>query len=461
MDVNKQRILVIEADKALQQQLHGMLQDYEVLLAGSRREGLALSRRISPGVVLLGLELSPNADSAAEGLAALEEIRLFSPETRVIALSPAGDRPTAIEAMHLGAQDVYPKNPLDLDSLRISVDRALHQYVLGMEGKRLQGDLHPSLLPAISCSSPSMIELCKLAQRVAPSDFAILLCGEIGTGKGRLAEAIHRLSGRDEAAYVAINCAASSEESFESEVFGVDKTDADGNALLQIGKIERADTGTLFLDQVDRLSLAEQKMLMFFFETGSIKRVGSEQRVDVTTRVICSTHRNLGDMVAAGTFREDLYYRIKVVTLDVPPLRERQGDAVLLAQAFTNRFSDEFKQKSKSLSRDAITALEAYHWPGNVRELENRIKHALIVSSGALITEADLDLPHGKTKPLSMNLKEAREETERRTLLRALAETRHNISDTADLLGVSRPTIYKLLEKFNIEPTLLQGTDDR
>jgi two-component system NtrC family response regulator len=372
-----------------------------------------------------------------------------APETKVIVVTGDNERANAVEAVSLGAYDYYQK-PVEPDTLRFIVDRAYHVYELEAENRRLQQSHAPLPLEGVVAGSPQMLEVCRMVERVAPTDVTVLLRGGSGTGKERIAQAIHRMSRRSAERIVAINCAAIPASLLEAELFGYEKGAFTGAMTQKIGRIERANGGTLFLDEIGDLPLELQAKLLRFLQERTIERLGGQAEVAVDTRIICATHRNLERMIEEGAFREDLYYRISDVALHIPALKDRDGDAILLAKIFVDRFNAELNcSPRKVLSKDAILAIEAHAWPGNVRELEGRIKRAIIMAAGNQITAADLDLQGNDSEPLPTNLKQAREEAERRVVLRAMAQCNNNISDAANLLGVARPTVYKLIDKYN------------
>ncbi len=449
MASDKKRLLVVEDDKGLQRQLRWVFRDYEVFLASNRSDGVAALRRVQPGVVLLDLGLPPNPGCAVEGVTTLKEMLAHAAETKVIVVTGDNDRANAVEAVSIGAYDYYQK-PVEPDTLRFIVDRAYHVYELESENRRLQQSHAPLPLEGVVASSPQMLEVCRMVERVAPTDVTVLLRGGSGTGKERIAQALHRLSPRAKEKIVAINCAAIPASLLEAELFGHEKGAFTGAMTQKIGRIERAHGGTLFLDEIGDLPLELQAKLLRFLQERQIERLGGQAEVAVDTRIICATHKNLERMIEEGTFREDLYYRISDVTLHIPALKDRDGDAILLAKILVDRFNAELNcSPRKMLSKDAIAAIEAHAWPGNVRELEGKIKRAIIMAAGNQITVADLDLQSSDGDPLPTNLKQAREEAERRVVIRAMAQCNNNISDAANLLGVARPTVYKLIDKYN------------
>ncbi len=446
---DKKKLLVVEDDRGLQNQLRWAFEEYEVLLAGNRAEGMAFLRREQPGVVLLDLGLPPDPGGVTEGMATLKEILSLAPETRIIVITGDNDRANAIEAVSLGAYDFYQK-PVDPNVLGLIVERAYRVYELEAENKRLQLNNRESPLQGIIASSPQMLEVCRLVERVAPTDVTVLLLGASGTGKERFAQAVHALSPRSDEKIVAINCAAIPENLLESELFGHEKGAFTGATAQHVGKIERADGGTLFLDEIGDLPHELQAKLLRFLQERVIERVGGRKEIPVDTRIICATHQNIQQMIDEGRFREDLFYRISEITIKIPMLREREGDAVLLAKAFVERFNEEMGGPRRTLGKEAITAIESYAWPGNVRELESKVKRAMILADGGQISAADLELANVDGEPLPINLRQVREDAERRVVHRALVQCDFNISDAAQVLGVTRPTLYKLLEKYQL-----------
>ncbi|TGD71866.1 PEP-CTERM-box response regulator transcription factor [Mangrovimicrobium sediminis] len=442
-------LLVVEDDRGLQNQLRWAFEDYAVALAGNRDEAIAILRREQPGVVLLDLGLPPDPGGVSEGFATLREILSLAPETRIVVVTGDNDRANAIEAISLGAYDFYQK-PVDPEVLGLIVERAYRVYELEAENKRLQLNQKESPLEGVIASSPQMLEVCRMVERVAPVDITVLLLGASGTGKERIAQAIHARSPRGSKNIVAINCAAIPDTLLESELFGHEKGAFTGATSQHIGKIERAHGGTLFLDEIGDLPLELQAKLLRFLQERVVERVGGRKEIPVDTRIICATHQNVLQMIENKTFREDLYYRISEISIRIPPLRERDGDAVLLAKAFLERFNQELGGPRRVLGKDAIEAIEAYAWPGNVRELESKIKRAMIISDNGQIAAADLELADVEGEPLPINLKQVREDAERRVVWRALVQCDHNISDAAQVLGVTRPTLYKLLEKYQL-----------
>jgi len=447
----KDKLLVVEDDLGLQSQLKWSFEDFDVAVAEDRDEALARLRRLEPAVVTLDLGLPPDPGGVSEGFGLLEEILRLAPDTKVIVVTGHNDRTNAMRAVAMGAYDFYEK-PIDPDLLVITIRRAVRLFHIEQENRRLQAVHGGSALQGLIASSPEMLKVCRTVEKLAPTDVSTLILGESGTGKEVLVKALHNLSDRSEKRLVAINCAAIPEALLESELFGYERGAFTGAAKTTPGKIEVANGGILFLDEVGDLPQPLQAKLLRFLQERVIERIGGRTEIPVDVRVICATHRTLPELIEAGDFREDLYYRINEATVVVPPLRERQGDSLLLARAFLERFTAELKRPVKGFTPQAITAIEGYHWPGNVRELENRVKRAVIMADGAQISLEDLELPapDEAADQEPFNLREVREKAESHAILRALARTDHNVSKTAELLGVTRPTLYNLMKKYGV-----------
>ncbi|MBN8762456.1 MAG: PEP-CTERM-box response regulator transcription factor [Thiobacillus sp. 63-78] len=446
----KQKILLVEDDPGLQKQLKWSLSDYELVIAADRDSAIAQLRRHEPPVVMLDLGLPPDVDGATEGLAALQQILSLAPSTKVIVVTGNLDRSNAVKAIHLGAYDFFQK-PFDPDVLALMIARALHVQALETENRMLAARQAGSALQGLITSSEPMLKICRTIEKVAPANATVLLLGESGTGKEVLARGIHELSPRAGKRFVAINCAAIPDTLLESELFGYEKGAFTGAAKQTIGRIEYANEGTLFLDEIGDLPMPLQAKLLRFLQERVIERLGGRGEIPVDVRVVCATHRDLADMIREGSFREDLYYRLSEISVKIPPLRERPGDAVLLAQAFLERYAREQGRNLRGFTADALGALEAHAWPGNVREMENLIKRATIMAEGNQITAVDLGLEPSHAEPLPFNLRQARESAERLAVSRALAHSDGNIAQAAELLGITRPTLYDLMAKIGMK----------
>jgi len=444
------KLLIVEDDPGLQGQLRWSFEGFEVEVAADRNAALAQLRRFEPSVVTLDLGLPPDPGGTSEGFATLQEILALAPDTKVIVVTGHNDRNNAVRAIGFGAYDFYEK-PIDPDLLNLVLERAVRLYHLEQQNRQLEEQRAAMPLEGLIAASPEMLKVCRSIEKLAPTDVSTLLLGESGTGKEVLVKALHRLSDRADKRLVAINCAAIPENLLESELFGYEKGAFTGATKTTPGKIEHADGGMLFLDEIGDLPLSLQAKLLRFLQERVIERVGGRREIEVNVRVVCATHQDLLEQIKEGVFREDLYYRVNEATIIVPPLRERQGDAVVLARAFLQHFMQELNLPAREFSKAALEAIEHYSWPGNVRELENRVKRALVMADEMQITPDDLELSDLDVEVEPFNLRVVREEAERRAVLRALNHTDNNVSRTAEMLGVTRPTLYNLVRKYNIE----------
>jgi two-component system NtrC family response regulator len=439
----------VEDDPGLQSQLKWCFDGYEVQVAGDRESALALIRRTESPVVTLDLGLPPDPANVSEGMVVLQEILALSPKTKVIVVTGNDDHEHALAAIDLGAYDFYQK-PIDPDVLKIIIDRAYNLYALEEENRTLINK-QQSPLDGVVASSPEMLDVCRVIEKVSPTDITVLLLGESGTGKEVLARSLHMMSERSKKPFVAINCASIPETLLESELFGYEKGAFTGANKKTLGKIETADGGTLFLDEIGDMPLNLQAKLLRFLQERVIERIGSREEIPVDVRVVCATNQNLSEMIQAGSFREDLFYRISEVTIDIPPLKDRTGDAVLLAWWFLDKYAAMGKKKTTGFSKSALQAIEDYSWPGNVRELENKIKRAVVMAEGTQITADELLLNVTEEGGMPLNLREVREKAEAKAILRALNYVKGNVSKAAELLGVSRPTLYDLINKYDLK----------
>lgn len=449
IETNK-KLLVVEDDPGLQNQLRWCFDSYDVVMAGDRISALEQVRRHQPPVVTLDLGLPPDANGISEGLATLEEIVAQSPDTKVIVVTGQNDRENAVRAIGSGAYDFYHK-PIDAEILGLIVNRAYRLSELEMENRALVQQKIDLPVEGVVACSPAMIKVCRTVEKVAPSDASILLLGESGTGKELCARSLHVLSARSSGRFIAINCAAIPENLLESELFGYEKGAFTGAAKQTSGKIEYANGGTLFLDEVGDLPMPLQAKLLRFMQERVVERIGGRQEIPVDVRIVCATHQDLPGKIKAGTFREDLYYRISGMTIAIPPLRDRTGDTLLLARVFLENFCRQEGRSRLSFSKDALVAIESYAWPGNVRELQNRVKRAVIMAEGKQVNASDLELDTAMVDSRTFNLRELRERAEREAISRALSHTGGTIAQAADLLGVSRPTLYDLVRKLNLK----------
>jgi len=442
-------LLIIEDDPALQQQMRWAFDQYETVVAIDRESAITQLRRHEPAVVTMDLGLPPNPDDPTEGLALLEMIHTLAPDTKVIVLTGQNDRANALRAIALGAYDFCAK-PFEPDLLAVSIDRAFRIHELQEENRRLQSQQPSSALSGILTRDPEVQRICRMVEKVAATSATVLVVGDSGTGKELVARALHELSPRRASRFVAINCAAIPETLLESELFGYEKGAFTGANKQTLGKIEVAAGGTLFLDEIGDLPMSLQAKLLRFLQERVIERVGGRQEIPVDLRVVCATHRALRERIAAGSFREDLYYRVAEIVIELPPLRARAGDAVLLAHSFARRFAEEQHRGAMTLLADAIAAIDAHAWPGNVRELENVMKRAVIMAEGTTIGAADIGLPAADEDASMLNLRQVRDEAEKRAIQRVLGRVDGNLSKAAEMLGVSRPTLYHLMHRYGL-----------
>jgi two-component system NtrC family response regulator len=448
----KPRLLIVEDDETIQTQMKWALaQDYEVFLAGDRAGALEILRQEKPTVVTLDLGLPPNPAQPDEGFATLSDILAEDCLIKVIIITGQGQKDHALKAIKEGAYDFFNK-PIDIEELRVVLNRVSHVSQLERENQLLQQQMAGQPFAEMLGLSPQMEEVFANIRKVAPTDASVLITGESGTGKELVARAIHRYSNRIGGPFVVINCGAIPENLLESELFGHEKGSFTGAHMQRKGRIEMAQGGTLFLDEIGELPLGLQVKILRFLQEQTIDRIGGRVQITIDARVMAATNQDLKQAVAKGRFREDLFFRLGVINVALPPLREREGDLMLLANVFLQRYAQECKKKITGLTQKAVEAINQYDWPGNIRELENRIKRAVIMTEGSKINPLDLELDmkstHGKYQGLA--LKEAREAMEKDLIQKTLQRNKGNITQTADELGISRPTLYDLMEKLKI-----------
>jgi two-component system NtrC family response regulator len=450
VSTSKPKLLIIEDDPGLQKQLKWSLDDYDVVVAGDRESALAQLRRHEPAVCTMDLGLPPDPDGATEGLATLQSILALAPDTKVIVLTGNQDRAHAVQAIAMGAYDFHQK-PCEPELLSLVIKRAFFLHGLQQENRRMQQSQVDSPLNGIISRDPGMLKVCRQVEKVAPSSATVMVLGESGTGKEVIARALHQGSPRAKERFTAINCAAIPETLLESELFGYEKGAFTGAVKQTKGKVELAHGGTFFLDEVGDMPMPLQAKLLRFLQERVIERVGGHEEIPVDVRIVCATHQNLRELAKSGRFREDLYYRLSEIVLTLPPLRQREGDAVLLAQHFKNRFCAQEGRGNMHFSTDALAQISHHEWPGNVREMENIIKRAVIMADGPAITADDLGLSGAPVDEQPFNLRQVRDEAEYRAIVKALAQVEGNIVKASELLGVSRPTLYDLMERHAIK----------
>jgi two-component system, NtrC family, response regulator len=444
------KILVVDDDEQILKQIQWAFSEYyEVFLAGDRLKALEIFRKEQTPVVLLDLGLPPHPREAIEGLAALEEILAENTMAKVIIVSGNSERQNALRAVELGAHDIFPK-PVDLDELSVVLKRVFKR--LQLERESLEEHSLATHVPFEDMigTSQQMQEVFSSIRKVAKTDLPVLILGESGTGKELAALAIHNLSKRKDGPFAAINCGAIPDNLLESELFGHEKGSFTGATSQRRGKLEYAKGGTLFLDEIGDLAPMLQVKILRFLQERVIERVGGRESISVDSRVVAATNQDLRTAVKENKFREDLFFRLAVVTINLPPLRDRGNDTIEIATHLVHVFSQELHIPPKKFTKQAFEAIKAHKWPGNVRELQNRIKRALVLSEGPVISAAELELDDHMEPHAKPTLKEVKEGVERGVISKALQENSGNISRTAKALGISRPTLYELLTRYRI-----------
>jgi two-component system NtrC family response regulator len=451
------KILIIEDNPDIQNQMKwGLSKELSVLQAKDRKSALKLFEKNLPKVVTLDLGMPPDEEGIKEGFACLKEIMGKDPSTKIIVITGNNDRENALKAIQLGAYDYYLK-PIDMEAIKVTVKRAFYLSEIENENRNLHMILEKDIgFAGMIGQSPGMIKVFDTIKKVSTTDATVLITGESGTGKELVAKAIHAGSSRDKGLFIAINCGAIPETLLESELFGHEKGSFTGAYALKKGKVEFADKGTLLLDEISELSPLLQAKLLRFLQEKKIQRVGGLSDIEIDVRIVAATNLDLQEAIKQGRFREDLFYRLSVITLNLPPLRERGQDIKLIANAFLERYKAAFRKKINGLSTSALRAMENYSWPGNVRELENKLQRAIILSDNSFIEPHELGL--AKEPPAariqkrheSVSLKEARKRLEINLIETALEKHRGNIKHAARELGISRPTLYDLITKYHL-----------
>ncbi len=445
------KLLIVDDEEDICTQMKWALaQDYQVFLAGDRERAMEVVGKEKPPVVTLDLGLPPRPANVEEGFVTLSEMLSVDSFIKVIIITGRGEKEHALKAVGEGAYDFLYK-PVQIDELKVVLKRAFYIASLEREHYFLQRQIGEEGFQGMLGGSHQMQEVFSTVRKVANTDAPVLIVGESGTGKELVAQAIHRMSLRKEGPFIVINCGAIPETLLESELFGYEKGAFTGAHIQRKGRIEAARGGTLFLDEIGGLSLGLQVKLLRYLQEQVIERIGGREQIRVDARVITATNRDLKQAMKTGAFREDLYFRLAVVSIQMPLLRDREGDILMLAKAFLNRYAEEAKRKITGFTNQAMRAIESYSWPGNVRELENRIKRAVIMAEGNKISPADLELGMQHARDEYLNLKEAREAMEKEMIQKALTKTKDNVTRAAETLGISRPTLYELMEKLGIE----------
>jgi two-component system NtrC family response regulator len=445
------KLLIVDDDEEIRTQMKWALaKDYEILLAGDRSSAVDLFRSENPASVLLDLGLPPHPGSSEEGLAALSELLALDRFAKIVVVTGQSEKKIAMSAIGAGAYDFLCK-PVEMDELNVLLKRCFHISQLEKDFAAMQNSLGGESLEGIVGSSPKMRPVFDLIRKVATTDAPVLVLGESGTGKEMVARAIHNKSARRNAGFIAINCGAIPENLLESELFGHERGAFTGAHAQRIGRIEMANGGTLFLDEIGEMPPTLQVKLLRFLQEQTIERVGGREEIRVNVRVIAATNADLKKNMAEGKFREDLYYRLAVVQMSLPPLREREDDVLALAKFFLRRFAAEANRPELAFDPDALRALSKHVWPGNVRELENCVRRSVIMAEGTRLKVRDLELnAAGIEINGAVTLKEARETVERQMVQQALQKNAGKITRAAAELGLSRPTLYELMEKLGI-----------
>ncbi|MGH7995402.1 MAG: PEP-CTERM-box response regulator transcription factor [Opitutaceae bacterium] len=447
----KPKLLIVDDDEEIRTQMKWALAaDYEIALAGDRGSALEAFRSARPPVVLLDLGLPPKPGAPDEGLATLAELSAMDSLAKVVVITGQGEKEIALQAIGNGAYDFLGK-PLEMDELKALLKRCFYVSRLEREYREMQERIEGDGFEGLLGTSPSMQAVFNSIRKVATTDAPVLILGESGTGKEMTARAIHHRSNRKDGPFVAINCGAIPETLMESELFGHEKGAFTGAHTQRKGRIENADGGSLFLDEIGDIPLALQVKLLRFLQERVIERVGGRQEIQVETRVIAATNADLKKKMAESVFREDLYYRLAVVQIVLPPLRERGEDVTLLARSLLHRYAEETGKPGISFGPEALRAIRSYTWPGNVRELQNRVKRGVIMSGNRRVTAQDLELAAAASGGSATSLKDAREAVEREMITEALRKHSGKITAAAADLGVSRPTFYELMEKLAIQ----------
>jgi two-component system NtrC family response regulator len=454
----KPKLLIVEDDEGIASQYRWAFPEYELFITHNRQQALAVAQKELPDVALIDLGLPPDADGVSEGFATLEQVQRVVSDIKAIVVTGNGEKPNALRAVSIGAYDFCEK-PIEIQVLRTIVDRALRLRRLEEENKRLAAVPQHSPIERIITANDAMLKVCRDIEKLAAANVPVLLLGESGTGKEALAHALHELGPRTKQPFVAINCGAIPENLLESELFGHERGAFTGAVKQTIGKIESANKGTLFLDEIGDLPHPLQVKLLRFLQDQVIERIGGRHRIQVDVRIVSATNVGLEERVQSGAFRNDLFYRMNSVTVRIPPLRQRGGDVMLLANYFFSRYSREFGRTMKGFNDRAVAAISSHGWPGNVRELENRMKRAVIMAEGKLLDAADLELEPAQDDGIGLDLRSARTRAEREVIQIALARSNGTLSTAARLLGVSRPTLYGLMELHGIEVEPTRGFD--
>jgi two-component system NtrC family response regulator len=446
----KPKLLIVDDDEEIRAQMRWALtSDYDVILAGDRESALQAFKDNHPLVVLLDMGLPPRPADPEEGLAALTELIALDRLLKVIVVTGQSEKGIGLRAIGGGAYDFMAK-PVEMEELKMLLKRVFHVVQLECEIRDMQQVARPDIFEGMLGTSAVMRSVFDSIRKVATTDAPVLLLGESGTGKEMAAQAIHQSSPRKKGPFIPINCSAIPETLLESELFGHEKGSFTGAHVQREGRFETAIGGTLFLDEIGEIPLPLQVKLLRFLQEQCIERVGGRETIPIDARVITATNADLNKAMAEGTFREDLYYRLAVVKILLPPLRDRETDSQLLAKFFLQRFAQQAGKAGLTFDREAMRAVKCNPWPGNIRQLENCIHRAVIMAEGKQLTIGDLELPAGTPASTATSLKEAVENFEREMILRALRKHDGKVAPASVELGLSRPTLYDLMKKLGI-----------
>ena len=422
--------------------------DFQVLFAHDRPQAMELAVKERPAIAIMDLGLPPDPDGVSEGFATLDGIARRVPDMKVIVATSHGDRSHALRAVAAGAYDFCEK-PIEIGVLSTIVSRSLKLHRLEHENRQA-AEIASSPIRDIVTADPGMMKVCREIEKLAATSVAVLLTGEDGTGKEVLARALHDLGPRAAGPFVSLHCGTTPEALLESEIFGHERWAFSGALSQTPGKIEAAAGGTLFLDEIGELPRAVQVKLLRLLRDGVFERVGGREAVPADVRIVTATATDFDAALEQGSFNGDLYYRVTAVRVRVPPLRDRGGDAALLARFFLGEFARAFGRSVRGLSEDALKAIATHAWPGNIREMENRMKRAVVMAETRMVTAADLELAPGVEDMTAYDLRAARARAERDVVQRALARSNGTLATAAKLLGVSRPTLYSLLDSHGL-----------
>jgi two-component system NtrC family response regulator len=459
--MKEHKILVVDDEEWIRNQMKWALsKEYEVLLAGDVDLAMRIIAKEKPEVIMLDISLTPDMGAGTEGIKMLQDILSLDNTIKVIMITGNDTRENARRCVALGAYDFYSK-PIEMEELKISIKRALHIQSLERENKRLQADLEKAQeFREIITGCKQMEDILNIVRRVAVTDATVLIQGESGTGKELIARAIHYNSNRKDEPFIPVNCGAIPENLLESELFGHEKGAFTDAHVQRKGKLELAQNGTVFLDEIAELTTLMQVKILRFLQDRQIERVGGQERIQLNIRVIAATNKNISEEIKKSRFREDLYYRLNVISIYLPPLRERGEDVILLANAFLNRLNREANSSLNGFSDEALEVLKAYNWPGNIRELENKVRSAIILSRGAYITPDDLKLTAPSNEQTGkLLLKDARDLFESRYITEALQKNKGNVTNAAKQIGISRSTLHDLMDKYGIDAEKYQEED--